>query len=65
MPGITSDLAQKIRRPPAEGLWGVSGGSPDDFRRDNIAGPHGISDPFISLVISFFEYLVHDNAYLR
>ena len=22
---------------------GVSGGSPDDFRRDNIAGPHGIS----------------------
>ena len=25
MPGITSDLAQKIRRPPAEGLRGVSG----------------------------------------
>ena len=22
----------------------VSGGSPDNFRRDNIAGPHGISD---------------------
>ena len=32
---ITSDLAQKIRRP--------SAGSPDDFRRDNIAGPHGMS----------------------
>ena len=29
-------LRQKIRRPPA-------GGSPDDFRRDNIAGPHSIS----------------------
>ena len=31
MAGITSDLPQKIRRP-----------SPDDFRRDNIAGSHGI-----------------------
>ena len=38
MPGITSDLAQKIQRPPAEGLRG----SPDDFRRDNIAGSHGM-----------------------
>ena len=28
MPGITSDLAQKIRRPPAEGLRGVSGRFP-------------------------------------
>ena len=28
MAGITSDLAQKIRRPPAEGLRGVSGQFP-------------------------------------
>ena len=40
MAGITSNLAQKIRRPPAEGLRG----SPDDFRRDKIAGSHGIAD---------------------
>jgi hypothetical protein len=38
MAGITSDLAKKSRDPPRR----VSGGSPDDFRRDNIAGPHGI-----------------------
>ena len=36
--GITNDLAQKSGDPPG----GVPGGSPDDFRRDNIAGPHGI-----------------------
>ena len=35
MAGITSDLAQK------NPLQRVSGGSPDDFRRDNIAGSHG------------------------
>ena len=35
--GITNDLAQKSGDPPG----GVPGGSPDDFRRDNIAGPHG------------------------
>ena len=31
-------LAKKSGDPPQ----GVSGGSPDDFRRDNIAGPHGM-----------------------
>ena len=35
MAGITSDLAKKSGDPPR--------GSPDDFRRDNVAGPHGIS----------------------
>ena len=38
---ITSDLVTKIRRPPGDPPRGVSGGSPDDFRRDNIDGPHG------------------------
>jgi hypothetical protein len=38
MAGITSDLAKKSGDPPR----GFSGGSPDDFRWDNIAGPHGI-----------------------
>ena len=35
--GITNDLAQKSGDPPG----GVPGESPDDFRWDNIAGPHG------------------------
>ena len=34
MAGITSDLAKNPETP--------RGGSPDDFRRDNIAGPHGM-----------------------
>ena len=33
MAGITSDLAKKS--------GDLSGWSPDNFRRDNIAGPHG------------------------
>ena len=32
-------LSQSYWKPP----WGVSRGSPDDFRRDIIAGPHGTS----------------------
>ena len=40
--GFASDLARKSGDPPR----GVSGGSPDDFRRDNIDGAHGLSfDP--------------------
>ena len=35
--GFASDLAKKSGDPPR----GVSGGSPDDFRRDNIDGSHG------------------------
>ena len=35
--GFASDLAKKSGDP----LRRVSGGSPDNFRRDNIAGPHG------------------------
>ena len=37
MAGITSDLAKKSGDP----LRGVTGRSLDNFRRDNIAGPHG------------------------
>ena len=36
MAGITSDLAKKNPGTPL-------GGSPDDFCRDNIAGPHSIT----------------------
>jgi hypothetical protein len=36
MAGITSDLVKKSRDSPR----GVSRGSPDDFCRDNTAGPH-------------------------
>ena len=44
MAGITSDLAKKFRRPLRRGLWeGGLRGSPDDFRRDNIAGSHGMT----------------------
>ena len=42
--GFASDLAKISGDPPEnseEGLRGVSGGSPDDFRRDIIAGSHG------------------------
>ena len=35
--GFASDLAKKSGDPPRR----VSGGSPDNFRRGNIAGPHG------------------------
>ncbi len=46
--GITYDLAQKTGDPPGDPPGGVPGGSPDDFRRDNIAGPHGtISSSFV------------------
>ena len=38
MAGITSYLAKKS----GDYLWVLSGWSPDDFRLDNIAGPHGI-----------------------
>ena len=34
--------------------WGVSGGSPDDFRRDVIAEPHCISLAFMSIAIVVF-----------
>ena len=37
--GFASDLAKKSGDPPR----GVSGGSPDDFRWDNIDGPHGMN----------------------
>ena len=37
--GFVSDLANLTEKP----LGGVSRGSPDDFRRDIIAGPHGTS----------------------
>ena len=43
MARITSDLAREPETPPR----GVSGGSPDDFRRDNIAGSHGRLGPKI------------------
>ena len=36
MAGITSDLAKKSGDTPLP----PGGGFPDDFRRDNIAGPH-------------------------
>ena len=38
MGGITNDLTKKSGEPPQR----VSRGSPDDFRRDNIAGSHGM-----------------------
>ena len=38
MAGITSDLAKNLETPPET----PHGGSPDDFRRGNIAGPHGM-----------------------
>ena len=40
--GFASDFSQNIRRPPGDPPRRVSGGSPDNFRRDNIAGPHGM-----------------------
>ena len=36
--GFASDFSQNIRRPPET----LRGGSPDNFRRDNIACPHGM-----------------------
>ena len=50
--GFTSDLAKKSGDPPR----GVSGGSPDDFRRDIIAGPHGTYNPHITSVVEFLEW---------
>ena len=47
MAEITSDLAQKIRR--------LSGGCPDDFRRDNIAGSHGILKVRILIIQKGFQ----------
>ncbi len=50
MAGITNDLAQKSGDPPRNPPGGVPGGSPDDFCRDNIAGPHGMY-----LIINFVD----------
>ena len=40
--GFASDLAKISGDPPGDPPRRVSGGSPDHFRRDNIAGSHGI-----------------------
>ena len=53
MAGITSELAKKSGDPPQ----GVSGGSPDDFCRDNIAGPHGTQSVLIAEVVVIMQYL--------
>ena len=41
--GFASDLAKKSGDPPRDPPRRVSGGSPDNFRRDKIAGPHSMS----------------------
>ena len=52
MAGITSNLAKKSKDHPRVVSWW----SQDNFRRDNIAGPHGRSDsvlPFVFKVMPF------------
>ena len=50
--GFASDLAKKSGDP----LRRVSGGSPDNFCRDNIAGPHGTSTKSVKKCQRFLEF---------
>ena len=51
MDEITSDLAKKSGDHPRA----VSGGSPNDFRRDNIAGPHGPGRLTVACDVNFMS----------
>ena len=57
-----------VRRPSSGGLREVSGGSPDHFRPDNIAGSHGrnsLEDTPYLMILNFFQNWLYKIASVR